>query len=87
MQAERVLGERSLSGRITIDTGESKKMMELRASWNTIEELDKNGKNVKVIKGVLDLGISQFSPENKYQINGTLTTDSDGYLLEVKGIK
>ena len=47
-----------------------KKMMELRASWNTIEELEKNGKNVKVIKGVLDLGISQFSPENKYQING-----------------
>ena len=87
MQAERVPGERSLSGRITIDTGESKKMMELRASWNTIEELEKNGKNVKVIKGVLDLGISQFSPENKYQINGTLTTDSDGYLLEVKGIK
>jgi hypothetical protein len=87
MQAERVPGERSLSGRITIDTGESKKMMELRASWNTIEELEKNGENVKVIKGVLDLGISQFSPENKYQINGTLTTDSDGYLLEVKGIK
>ena len=87
MQAERVPGERSLSGRITIDTGEFKKMMELRASWNTIEELDKNGKNVKVIKGVLDLGISQFSPANKYQINGTLTTASDGYLLEVKGIK
>ncbi len=87
MQAERVPGERSLSGRITIDTAESKKMMELRASWNTIEELEKNGKNVKVIKGVLDLGISQFSPENKYQINGTLTTESDGYLLEIKGIK
>jgi hypothetical protein len=87
MQAERVPGERSLSGRITIDTGESKKMMELRASWNTIEELEKNGENVKVIKGVLDLGISQFSPENKYQINGTLTTESDGYLLEIKGIK
>jgi hypothetical protein len=87
MQAERISGERSLAGRITIDTGDSKNMMELRASWKTVEETAKNGENVKVIKGILDLGTSQFNPENKYQINGTLTTDSNGYLLEVKGIK
>ena len=87
MQAERISDQRSLAGRITIDTGESKKMMEIRASWNTIEELDKNGKNVKVIKGVLGLGISQFSPANKYQINGILTTEGNGYLLEIKGIR
>ena len=86
MQAERVLGERSLSGRITIDTGESKKVMELRASWKTVKEIEKNGENVKIINGILELGISQFRPDNKYQINGTLTTDGDGYLLEVKGI-
>jgi hypothetical protein len=87
MQAERIPGERSLAGRITIDTGESKKMLEVRASWKTIEELEKNGGNVKVIKGVLDLGTSQFSPENKYQINGTLTKHDENYLLEVEGIK
>jgi hypothetical protein len=87
MQAERIPGERSLAGRITIDTGESKKMLEVRASWKTIEELEKNGGNVKVIKGVLDLGTSQFSPENKYQINGTLTKQGENYLLEVEGIK
>jgi hypothetical protein len=87
MQAERIPGERSLAGRITIDTGESKKMLEVRASWKTIEELEKNGGNVKVIKGVLDLGTSQFSPENKYQINGTLTKHGENYLLEVEGIK
>ena len=87
MQAERISGERSLAGRITIDTGDSKNMMELRASWKTVEEFEKNGENVKVIKGTLDLGTSQFSPENKYQINGTLTKQGENYLLEVKGIK
>ena len=84
MQAERISGERSLTGRITIDTGDSKNMIELHASWKTVEETEKNGENVKVIKGVLDLGISQFNPENKYQINGTLTKQGENYLLEVK---
>ncbi|HET7643746.1 MAG TPA: hypothetical protein VFK40_09580 [Nitrososphaeraceae archaeon] len=87
MQAERIPGERSLAGRITIETGDSKKAMELRASWRTIEELKKNDENIKIIKGILDLGTSQFSPENKYQINGTLTKYGESYLLEVKGIK
>jgi hypothetical protein len=87
MQAERITGERSLAGRITIDTGDYKNMMELRASWKTVEEIEKNGENVNVIKGTLDLGTSQFNPENKYQINGTLTKQGDNYLLEIKGIK
>ncbi len=52
----------SLAGRITIDTGDSKKAMEFLASWKTVEELEKNDANIKVIKGILDLGTSQFSP-------------------------
>ena len=87
MQAERISGERLLAGRITIDTGDSKNMMELRASWKTVDEIEKNGENVRVLKGTLDLGTSQFNPENKYQINGTLTKHGENYLLEVKGIK
>jgi hypothetical protein len=87
MQAERISGERLLAGRITIDTGDSKNMMELRASWKTVDEIEKNGENVNVIKGTLDLGTSQFNPENKYQINGTLTKHGEYYILEVKGIK
>ncbi len=87
MQAERIPDERSLAGRITIDTGESKKVRELRASWKTVEEIEKNGGNVIVIKGILELGISQFRPDNKYQINGTLSTEGDDSLLEVKGIR
>ena len=62
-------------------------MIELRASWKTVEEIEKNGENLKVIKGTLDLGTSQFNPENKYQINGTLTKQGKNYLLEIKGIK
>ena len=46
-----------------------------------------NGDNVRVIKGTLELGTSQFNPENKYQINGTLTKHGENYLLEIKGIK
>jgi hypothetical protein len=85
MQAERIPGERSLAGRVTIDTGETKKVMELRASWKTVEELEKNGENVQVIEGTLELGISQFRQDNEYQINGTLSTAGDGYVLEVIG--
>ena len=84
MQAERIPDERSLAGRINIDTRESKKAMELRASWKTVEKLERNGENVKVIEGILELGISQFRPDNVYKINGTLTTDAENYILEVK---
>lgn len=87
MQAERISGERSLTGRITIDAGDSKNMIELHASWNTVKELKQNSVNVQVIKGILDLGTSQFNPENKYQINGTLSKHGENYLLEIKGIK
>jgi hypothetical protein len=68
MQAERISGERSLAGRITIDTGDSKNMMELRASWKTVDEFGKSGENVKLIKGSLDLGTSQFNPENNIKL-------------------
>lgn len=87
MQAESIPDQRSLAGRITIDTGESNKTMELRASWKTVEEIEKNGENVKVINGILELGISQFRPDNVYKINGTLTTDGENYILEVKGTR
>ena len=52
-----------------------------------MDEIEKNGENVKVIKGILDLGTSQFNPENKYQINGTLSKHGENYLLAIKGIK
>jgi hypothetical protein len=87
MQAERIPGERSLAGRITIDTGGIKQAMEMRTSWKTVEEIEKNGENVQVIEGTLELGISQFRQDNEYKIRGTLTTDGENYILEVKGTR
>ncbi|MGI9012476.1 MAG: hypothetical protein ACR2F1_15000, partial [Nitrososphaeraceae archaeon] len=52
----------------------------------TVEERESaDGETVQVIEGDLGIGRDEFSPENKYQINGTLTTDGDDYLLAIKG--
>ena len=81
-------GERSLTGKFKVDTGESKKLMDMQASWETVEERETaDGETVLVIEGDLAIGRDVFSPENKYQINGTLTSEGDEYLLEVKGMK
>ena len=79
-------GERSLTGKFKVDTGESKKLMDMRASWETVEERETaDGELVRVIEGDLAIGRDVFSPENEYRINGTLTTDGDDYLLAIKG--
>ena len=61
--------------------------MELRASWKTVKEIEENSENVKVIEGDLEIGKSQFRPDNEYKINGTLTTSDENYILEIKGIR
>jgi hypothetical protein len=81
-------GERSLTGKFKVDTGESKKLMDMRASWETVEERETaDGELVRVIEGDLAIGRDVFSPEHEYRINGTLTTDGDDYLLAIKGTK
>ena len=81
-------GERDLTGKFKVDTGETTKVMNMRTDWETIEERQTtDGEIVQVIEGELGIGRDEFSPENKYQINGTLTTDDDDYILEVKGMK
>jgi hypothetical protein len=81
-------GDQTLTGKFKVDTGESKKVMNMRGSWETVEERETpDGETVQVIEGDIGMGRNQFNPENKYQINGTLTSDSDEYLLEVKGMK
>jgi hypothetical protein len=88
MQAEYTAGERALTGKFKVDTGESTKIMNMRADWETVEERESpEGEIVKVIEGELGIGRNEFSPENKYQITGTLTPDGDGYILEAKGMK
>ena len=88
MQSEYTAGERTITGKFKVDTGESTKIMNLRGNWETVEERETpDGEIVRVIEGELGIGRNEFSPENKFQITGTLTPDGDGYILEAKGIK
>jgi hypothetical protein len=81
-------GDRSLTGKFKVDTGESKKVMNMRATWETVEERETpEGDTINVIEGDFGVGRNEFSPEHKYQITGTLTPDGDGYILEAKGKK
>jgi hypothetical protein len=88
MGSEYTAGERSLDGKFKVDTGESKKVMNMRASWETVEERETpDGETVNVIEGTFGVGRNEFSPEHEYQISGTLTPNGDGYILEAKGYK
>jgi hypothetical protein len=88
MTFEYTVGERSLDGKFTVDKGESTKVMNMRASWETVEERESlDGEVIRVIAGTLGIGRNQFSPANEFQINGTLTPDGDVYILEVQGRK
>ena len=88
MTFEYTAGERSLDGKFTVDTGESTKVMNMRASWETVEEHESlDGEAIRVIAGTLGIGRNQFSPANEFQIIGTLTPDGDVYILEVQGRK
>ena len=88
MTFEYTAGKRSLDGKFTVDTGESTKVMNMRASWETVEERESpEGEAIRVIEGTLGIGRNEFSPANEFQINGTLTPDGDVYILEVQGRK
>ena len=82
------MGDRSFTGKFKVDTGESRKIMNMRANWETVEERETaDGELVRVLEGDLKIGRNEFSPENEYQISGTLTAEDDEYLLEAKGRK
>ena len=88
LQAEFTAGERVMTGKFKVDTGESTKVMNMRSSWETVEKRETaDGETARVIEGTLGIGRNEFSPANEFQINGTLTPDGDVYILEVKGRK
>jgi hypothetical protein len=82
-----VPAERTLTGIFKFDTGVSKKLMNLSSTWKAVEELKRDGETVQVIEGTLTLGKDSSTPEYQYQINGTLSTNDDNYILEIKGKK
>ncbi|MGB9167556.1 MAG: hypothetical protein WCB31_01360 [Nitrososphaeraceae archaeon] len=79
-------GERSLDGKFIVNTGESKIIFDLRANWEAVKERDVNGDLSQLIEGKLEIGIGT-NPQFEYAINGTLTADDDGYILEGTGLK
>jgi hypothetical protein len=88
MSGEGTPGERHLTGKLRIDTGGPTKIMNLDATWQTIEEREQDGERVQVIEGTLNVGRGDevyINPEYQSQINGTLVPDGNGLLLEAHG--
>ena len=78
--------ERMLSGKLSVDTGESRRIMNLLASWQTVEERGgEDGETVQYIEGTLGIGREEFNPDFEYRINGTMTSDGDNYLVALHG--
>jgi hypothetical protein len=83
-----VPGERLLTGNFTVDTGLSKNLMNLSSTLKAVEELKRNGsETIQVIEGTLQVSKDVFPPEHEYKINGTLSTNNNGFILEIKGKK
>jgi hypothetical protein len=79
-------GERMLSGQLRIDTGESSRIMNLLASWQTVEDRGgEDGETVQYVEGTLGIGRGEFNPDFEYRINGTMTSDVENYLVALHG--
>ena len=78
-------GERQLNGKLRVDIGESTKIMNLFATWQTVEERQQDGEAVQVIEGTLDAGNDPVNLDYQSQINGTLTADGNDLILEAHG--
>lgn len=85
MTGEITPGERQLNGKLRVDTGDSTKIMNLNAQWQTVEEREQDGETVRVIEGTLDAGNDPAKPEYQSQINGTLVPDGNDFILEATG--
>ncbi len=85
MTSEITLGERQLTGKLRINTGDSTKIMDLFATWQTIEEHQQVGEEVQVVEGTLDAGNDPVNFEYQSQINGTLVSDGNDLILEAHG--
>ena len=85
MGTEFTPGERMLTGKLKTSTGDTTKIRDLSVSWSTVEERIEGGQMVQVIEGTLTLGTDRFGPENRYQINGTLTPYGQDLILAIQG--
>ena len=87
MGPEYTPGERILTGKLRINSGETTQIRDLSASWSAIEERVQGGQTVQFVEGSLGIGIGadRFSSENRFQINGTLTPYGQDLILAIQG--
>jgi hypothetical protein len=55
------------------------------AYWAAVEERTEGGQRIQVIEGTMTVGTDRFGPENRHQINGTLTPYGEHRLLAIQG--
>jgi phage baseplate assembly protein gpV len=80
-------GERILTGKLRVNTGDTTKIRDLGASWAAVEERREAGQIVQVVEGSLTVGTDRIGPESRYQINGTLTPYGQDLILAIQGSK
>jgi hypothetical protein len=77
--------ERSLTGKLNVNIGDSTRIMDLNTFWKTVEEREQDGVTVQIVEGTLDASRDPVNPEYQSQINGTLTPDGNDLILEAHG--
>ncbi|CAN5490264.1 hypothetical protein BH18THE2_BH18THE2_30380 [soil metagenome] len=80
-------GERTLTGKLKIDSGGTTKIRDFAANWAAVEQRQEGGQIVYVIEGTLTTGTDRLGTENRYQINGTLTSYGQDLILAIQGSK
>jgi hypothetical protein len=86
MSAESTPGERSLNGKLNVETGDTTRILDLSVFWHAVEERQQDGETVQVIEGTLDASRDPTNPEYQSEINGTLTPDGNDFILELHGV-
>lgn len=83
---EYIPGERILSGKLRIETGDSSKIMDVFAPWATVEERTGEGnEKIQVIEGTFGLGRDPINPDFDYRINGTMIPEGSNYIVALHG--
>ncbi|HET7644535.1 MAG TPA: hypothetical protein VFK40_13595 [Nitrososphaeraceae archaeon] len=60
----------------------------MRTDLTAVEERQTvEGETIQVIEGTFDVGRDRDSAEYSLKLNGTLTTDGDSLILDLKGTK
>jgi hypothetical protein len=85
---EYIPGERILTGKLRIETGDSSKIMDVFAPWATVEEkAGEGGEIIRVIDGTFGLrkDPNNLEADFEYRINGTMIPEGSNYIVALHG--